>query len=220
MLSKTEENYLKALYHHSGENEERVSTTQLAEELGINAASVTGMLKKLTAKGWVEYRKSYGARLTGKGREEAVMVIRRHRLWELFLVQVLDFPWSEVHELAEQLEHIQSDELISRIDRYLDFPEFDPHGDPIPDAEGRMASPNLRSLSSLPVGSKGHLARVRLQTPAFMRFCNQHGLHIDAPVELCAREEFDGSMQVKVSGREITVSEKAGRHLMIDLEED
>ena len=216
MPSQTEENYLKALYHHSGDEERMVSTTRLAGELGINAASVTGMLKKLTEKGWVEYRKSYGARLTSAGREAAVTVIRRHRLWELFLVRVLEFSWSEVHELAEQLEHIQSERLTAAIDRYLGYPAFDPHGDPIPDARGRMARTPGLALSSLPVGQRGRLARVLLQTPEFMHFCNAHGLEPGTEVEVREREEFDGSMRVVIGGREQLISEKAGRFLMIE----
>ncbi len=216
MPSLSEENYLKVLYHYSGDGEQRVSTTGIASELGINAASVTGMLKKLTEKGWVEYKKSYGARLTPAGRKAAVKVIRRHRLWELFLVRVLDFSWSEVHDLAEQLEHIQSDELIRRIDRYLGFPAFDPHGDPIPDARGRMAAPKLQPLSRLSVGCKGRLARVLLQTPEFMHFCNVHGLEPGAEIELREREAFDGSMRVLIGGREQQISEKAGSFLMIE----
>jgi len=216
MPSLSEENYLKVLYKHSADDEQMVSTTSIAFELGINAASVTGMLKKLTAKGWVAYMKSYGARLTPAGRKVAVKVIRRHRLWELFLVRVLDFSWNEVHDLAEQLEHIQSEELIDRIDLCLGHPAFDPHGDPIPDASGHMATPKLKSLSSFAVGRKGRLARVLLQTREFIDFCSAHGLAPGTEIEVLDREEFDGSMRVFIGGREQLISEKAGRFLMIE----
>lgn len=217
MLSKTEENYLKALYHLSAEGLQKVPTNSLAMELNINAASVTDKLKRLQEKGWVDYKKSRGALLTSLGKEKALDVVRRHRLWELFLTEVLNFEWSEVHDLAEQLEHIQSDILIEKIDKYLDYPKFDPHGDPIPDATGKIEKVDLISLNKLKPGKVARLARVTMQTPEFMDFCNSHNLVLENEIKLLSREKFDGSMQIEVHGREMTISEKAGSHLFVEI---
>ena len=138
MLSLAEENYLKAIYHLSEDGTKDVLTNALADSLSTKAASVTDMIKKLSAKSLISYKKYYGVNVTAKGKSQALQVIRKHRLWETFLVQKLDFTWDEVHEIAEQLEHIQSPRLIEKLDEFLDYPTVDPHGDPIPNGKGKI----------------------------------------------------------------------------------
>src|SRR5688500_1611165 len=138
MLSNTEENYLKAIYHLSESGSKAVLTNEIAEAISTKAASVTDMIKKLSAKNLIAYEKYYGVELTTPGKTEALLIIRKHRLWETFLVQKLGFTWDEVHEVAEQLEHIQSSLLIEKLDEFLGYPKMDPHGEPIPDNNGKL----------------------------------------------------------------------------------
>ena len=146
MLSLVEENYLKAIYHLSEEGREQVSTNAIADAIQTKPASVSDMIQKLDRKGVIEYTKYQGVKVTDNGREAALKVIRKHRLWEVFLVEQLNFHWDEVHEVAEQLEHIKSPLLIERLDAFLGYPKVDPHGDPIPDAQGVIRSKPLASL--------------------------------------------------------------------------
>lgn len=146
MNSLTEENYIKAIYKLCEKSADAVSTNAIAEKMHTKAASVSDMLKKLSKKKLINYRKYQGVTLTAKGEKLALAIVRKHRLWELFLVQKLNFKWDEVHDIAEQLEHIQSDELVKRIDKFLDHPKFDPHGDPIPDVNGKLHPQRSRLL--------------------------------------------------------------------------
>ncbi|MFM7852412.1 MAG: metal-dependent transcriptional regulator, partial [Flammeovirgaceae bacterium] len=161
MISLTEENYLKSIYHLSNRGVESVTTNAIAESLNTKAASVTDMLKKLSAKEFISYEKYYGVNITAKGKAVALSVIRKHRLWETFLVQKLEFAWDEVHEVAEQLEHIQSKRLIEKLDEFLGFPKVDPHGDPIPDSNGKYKATLHVAVGTLKIGTESLIVAVR-----------------------------------------------------------
>src|SRR5580693_6558937 len=154
MNTFTEENYLKAIYHLSLQSES-VSTNQIAASLNTKAASVTDMLKKLADKELINYTKYQGVTLTPQGEKIAVSIIRKHRLWEYFLVEKLNFKWDEVHDVAEELEHISSKELADRLDQFMGYPKYDPHGDPIPDSNGKLKTHELKPVSSLSINSNG-----------------------------------------------------------------
>ena len=157
----SEENYLKAIYHLSTEEEETVSTNSLAERLQTTAASVSDMLKKLAKKELIEYKKYQGVNISEKGKRVALQIIRKHRLWEVFLVEKLSFNWDEVHEIAEQLEHIDSPILVKRLDEFLGYPKFDPHGDPIPDERGEFQAMPQITLSEMAPNQSGLLVGVK-----------------------------------------------------------
>src|SRR3954470_9681053 len=165
MLSLTEENYLKAVYHLSQGGSKSVTTNELAEEMKTKAASVTDMIKKLSAKDLVNHERYYGVTITTKGRLRALQVIRKHRLWETFLVQKLSFTWDEVHEVAEQLEHIQSAHLIDKLNAFLGFPKMDPHGEPIPDNKGKIKIQPQIPLDQIQIGYQGSIIAVRDSDP-------------------------------------------------------
>ncbi len=168
MLSFTEENYLKAIYRLSGAGANPVLTNDLADSMKTKAASATDMVKKLASKKLISYQKYYGANLTAKGKNDALMVIRKHRLWETFLVQKLNFSWDEVHEVAEQLEHIQSKTLIEKLDTFLGYPKTDPHGHPIPDANGKIMEVKQVRLSEFPIRKKCVVRAVKNGSPSLL----------------------------------------------------
>lgn len=155
MFTYSEENYIKTIFHLEQKALEGVSTNAIAEQMDTKASSVTDMIKKLSEKGVINYVKYQGVTLTQEGRKTALSIIRKHRLWEVFLVETLDFSWDEVHEIAEQLEHIHSEKLIDRLDKLLDFPKYDPHGDPIPTKDGTFSERDKILLSELTVGEGG-----------------------------------------------------------------
>src|ERR1700759_4729613 len=169
MNTLAEENYLKSIYHLSLNNES-VSTNQIAALLSTSAASVTDMLKKLAEKELINYAKYQGVTLTAAGEKIALHIIRKHRLWEYFLVEKLDFKWDEVHEMAEELEHISSVELIDRLDKFMDYPKHDPHGDPIPDREGKFKKHELIPVASLKLNETGIISGVRDHSPGFLQY--------------------------------------------------
>lgn len=214
--SLADENYLKAVFHLSGDQDVPVATGLLADYLNVSAASVTDKMKRLQQKGWVNYQKSRGTVLSSDGKKIALSVIRKHRLWEQFLVQVLDFKWDEVHDIAEQLEHIQSDELIGRIDHYLGYPTADPHGDPIPDEEGEMNDAGLLLLSDAPAGKKFRVAAVANHDAEFLRFLEKKGLMLHSEVILNSREDYDGTVSLTRESRPaITLSKQVVRQIWV-----
>lgn len=215
-LSFAEENYLKAIYHLSGDGNEPVSTNAIAEVLNTKAASVSDMLKKLSQKGVINYQRYQGVRISPTGAKAALMVIRKHRLWEVFLVEKLKFNWDEVHEVAEQLEHIKSPLLIKRLDEFLGFPKVDPHGDPIPDENGEILVRPQIPLSELPLHGAGSLAAVDDSSTVFLQYLDKVGLYIGAKLEIVERVEFDGSMQLRVDDdRLLFITEQAAKNIMI-----
>lgn len=216
MHSFTEENYLKAIYKLQEINSEVVATSALAQALGVHAPSVTDMLKRMAGKKLVTYQKSKGVKLTERGRQVAVGIIRNHRLWEVFLVDKLGYKWDEVHDLAEQLEHIHSEDLINKLDKFLGFPKADPYGDPIPDANGVLPKSKAVLLSSLNVGEQGTFTGVTDHTPTFLNYLDKTGFSLGSTLKVTNIEEFDQTVTVLVkSKKEVTVSHKVANSLLI-----
>lgn len=215
MNSQIEENYLKAIYKLSQEENAPVSTSKLAEELGVQSASVTDMIKKLSQKNLLSYKKYHGVSLSDKGRSEAVRIIRKHRLWETFLVEKLGFGWGEVHDVAEQLEHVRSEQLVDRLDAFLNYPKVDPHGDPIPDKDGVVRKQTNVPLTSLNSGESGVISAVKHDGKDLLDYLDRHNLVLGNQLEVIEKLEFDGSMEVKVSGQNQYVSEKIAGNILI-----
>ena len=215
MLSLTEENYLKSIYHLSKAGVESVTTNALAEALNTKAASVTDMIKKLAAKDYISYEKYYGVQITARGKGAALQVIRKHRLWETFLVQKLGFSWDEVHEVAEQLEHIQSPLLVEKLDEFLGHPAVDPHGHPIPDKNGNMKEVKKIPLTQAPVHQNVVVTAVKNGTPSFLQYLNKIGAHIGSLITIKEKIEFDGSLEVVVNGKPVFISREAAGNLLV-----
>ncbi len=214
--SFTEENYLKAIYHLSEEGKQQVNTNQIASVLNTKAASVTDMLKKLSAKNLIDYARYQGVFLTEEGKVIALKIVRKHRLWELFLVEKLDFGWDEVHDLAEQLEHIQSVELVNRLDKFLGFPENDPHGDPIPNDNGTIKCINLKPVAALNPGEAGTIAGVKEHSPLFLQYLEKLGLVIGKKVtEVIA---YDETVIINTeNNQKINISKAAATNILLTI---
>ena len=190
-MSFSEENYLKAIYHLTNQTNSEVSTNAIAEMMETKASSVTDMLKKLAEKDLVIYKKYQGVSLTENGKLSAKMIVRKHRLWEVFLVEKLDFAWDEVHEIAEQLEHIKSEELINKLDDFLGNPTEDPHGDPIPDAQGKIVKSDKQLLCDLEVNQIGICVGVKDSSADFLKYLDKQGIALGSKIEIIAKESFD-----------------------------
>lgn len=197
-LTTAEENYLKAIYHLSDGATKSVSTNDVAAEMKTKPASVSDMLRKLGDKEVIEYRKYYGVNITEEGKKRALQTIRKHRLWEVFLVDKLQFAWDEVHEVAEELEHIQSPLLIQRLDEFLNYPKFDPHGDPIPDEYGDVRARPRLALNEMEIDSSGQIVAVKDSSAAFLKYLDKVGAYIGARIKILDKVEFDGSMEILV----------------------
>lgn len=217
MLSQTEENYLKALFHLTIETEgkQEAGTNELATYLGVTPATVNDMLKKLKEKELVVYEKYGKITLASKGRLIAVEIVRKHRLWETFLYEKLNFSWDEVHEVAEQLEHIKSNKLVEQLEKFLNYPEIDPHGDPIPNAEGEIRYTQRRILSKIPVGSICKLVAVKDNSVSFLQYAMKIGLGLNCEIKILFRHEFDGSIEIEVNNYRSTVSQKFAENLFV-----
>ncbi len=216
MASLTIENYVKAIYQISAQQEwQAAATGKLAEALGVSPGTVTSMLKTLSESGLAEYIPYEGARLTESGRTLALRVLRRHRLIELFLVRTLKLTWDEVHEEAENMEHAVSDLLVDRIDAYLGYPATDPHGDPIPKADGTVAGSTGRSLATLRVGSRFRVVRVVDQSPEFLRYLTETNLQLDAVGTIVANRVESGTLTVEVSGNQTTLAHNVADRLLV-----
>ncbi len=216
MHSFTEENYLKAIYKLQETNGEVVATSALAHVMGVHAPSVTDMLKRMAGKKLVTYQKSKGFKLSEKGRKVAVGIIRNHRLWEVFLVDKLGFRWDEVHDLAEQLEHIHSEDLTNKLDKFLGYPKADPHGDPIPDSNGVLPKSKAVLLSSLTVGEQGTFTGVTDHTPAFLNYLDKMGIALGSSLKIISIEEFDQTFTLQLkSKKEIVFSQKVANSLLV-----
>lgn len=215
MLTFAEENYLKAIFHLEQENPDTLSTKEIAEKMETKPSSVTDMVQKLAEKKLVIYKRYQGTNLTEKGRKMAANVIRKHRLWEVFLVDKLHFQWDEVHEIAEQLEHIQSDELITRLDDFLGNPSFDPHGDPIPDADGVIKKTSKKLLSELKKGEVGICVGVKETSPDFLQYLSKRHIEIGTRITIMGKEFFDGSMVIQIGNENSFISSKIAQNLFI-----
>jgi DtxR family Mn-dependent transcriptional regulator len=217
MLSFTEENYLKALVQLTTfeEGKDEVGVNKLASYLDVKPATVSDMVRKLKAKTLVNYEKYGKISLTPVGQKSGMMVIRRHRLWETFLQEKLDFSWDEVHELAEELEHIHSQKLINRLDQFLDFPEFDPHGDAIPNADGEIVIPFRKILSEAQAGDVVKIIAVKDNSSEFLQYVDKIGLSIQDEITIEAKEEFDSLTTINSKGKQYVVSPKFTDNIFI-----
>lgn len=214
----SEENYIKAIYHLQ-EKGGTVSTNALADKLSTKAASVTDMMKKLSAKKLLHYKPYYGFTLSTEGRKAALLIIRRHRLWEFFLSQKLGFDWEEVHQLAEELEHVSNKKLIDRLDEFLGFPPFDPHGDPIPDKKGKVAARNHLSLLLLPKKKTGVVCHVTNQSAEMLELLKLKAIGIGTRVEVKKHFPFDQSLELKIRRQSVTISEQLAKNIFVTYDE-
>jgi len=217
MITLSEENYLKAILTLSLLSLEKVSTNSIASEIGTTAASVSDMLKKLLEKKLINYEKYKGVSLTNKGKELATTIIRKHRLWETFLVDCLNFDWSEVHIVAEQLEHIQSEKLIDKLDKFLEYPEFDPHGEPIPTREGIIPNSNTVPLNKLNTLTKGLVMGVTLDEKKFLDYLTKLNIRIGTKIIIEEKIDFDNSLNIKINDSFHHVSSNVAKHLLIKI---
>ena len=218
MITLAEENYLKAILAISLSEDGKVSTNAIASEIGTSAASVSDMLKKLQEKKLIKYEKYKGVELSRTGEKKAINILRKHRLWESFLVNNLGFNWGEVHEVAEQLEHIKSSELIDRLDAYLSYPKFDPHGEPIPNKEGKIPKTNTIPLSKLETGTKGKVMGVTLDEKAFLDYLTKLNICIGTEIKLLETISFDQSLSIKIENTNQHISSDVAKHLLIKIE--
>ncbi len=214
-MTFSEENYLKIIYHLTDLSDLEVSTNAIAEMMETKASSVTDMLRKLSEKDLLNYKKYQGVSLTEKGKMTAKMIVRKHRLWEVFLVDKLNFSWDEVHDIAEQLEHIKSEQLIDKLDDFLGSPTEDPHGDPIPDAQGRMAKTDKQLLSELTVNQKGICVGVKDSSADFLKYLDKQEIALGSKIEIISKETFDLSTKIIVDSKELTISNKIASNLFV-----
>ncbi len=199
MISHTEENYLKAIFKLLETGEASASTNAISKEMSTSAASVTDMLKRLSEKTLINYEKYKGVTLSDSGNKIAKSLIRKHRLWEVFLVEKLHFSWDEVHDIAEEMEHIQSNELINRLDNFLDNPKFDPHGDPIPDEDGNFTFRQQTILSALDIGDPAIVVGVREHSSPFLKHLDKLGLALGSTIKTIEQISYDKSCKVQLN---------------------
>ena len=215
MNSQSEEDYLKALYHLEMDFD-AVSTNSIADYLDMKPSSVTDMLKKLAEKKFINYQKYKGTSLTKKGKLIALSIIRKHRLWETFLVDKLGFGWDQVHIIAEQLEHIKSEELIENLDTFLGNPKYDPHGDPIPNKDGKIEKMNQKLLVELKASQKGIITGVKKGTASLLNYLDKEKVKLGDSVRVIEILEFDGTYIVEINKRKLTFSEKICQNLLLE----
>ena len=216
-MTFSEENYLKTIYHLTIISDSEVSTNAIAEMMETKASSVTDMLKKLADKDLVNYIKYQGVSLTNKGKLTAKMIVRKHRLWEVFLVEKLNFPWDEVHDIAEQLEHIKSEQLINKLDDFLGNPTEDPHGDPIPNAKGQIIAIEKQLLSELSENQTGICVGVKDSSSEFLKYLDKQGIALGSRIEIIEKETFDSSLKINLDSKELTISNKIAGNLFVKL---
>ncbi len=216
MHSFTEENYIKAIYKLSGGGQDGVNTNAIAETLNTKAASVTDMLRKLSAKGMVDYVRYKGVSLTEAGERLALQVIRKHRLWEVFLVEKLKFNWDEVHEVAEELEHISSETLTRRLDEFLGYPQFDPHGDPIPSEDGKLKQKPQRLLAEMEISETGQVVGVNDSQPLFLQYLDKMGIFLGARIKVLDKIPYDNSLEINIENkRNLVVSSEVAHNIFL-----
>ncbi|RIJ41828.1 metal-dependent transcriptional regulator [Pontibacter oryzae] len=214
--SYTEENYIKAIYKLSANGSQEVNTNSIAEVLETKAASVTDMLRKLSSKNIVNYVKYKGVSLTSDGERIALKIIRKHRLWETFLVEKLKFNWDEVHDVAEELEHISSSLLTRRLDEFLGFPKFDPHGDPIPSEDGEMKLKKQQLLSDMELGDEGKVVGVNDSQPLFLQFLDKLGIGLGSHIKITDKIRYDNSLEIELNGKkELLLSAEVSKNIFL-----
>lgn len=214
-MTFSEENYLKAIYHITSSSRAEVSTNAIAEKMETKASSVTDMLKKLAEKELIVYQKYKGVLLTAKGNHQAKMIVRKHRLWEVFLVDKLQFSWDEVHDIAEELEHIKSEKLINKLDDFLGNPTEDPHGDPIPDANGKIIKIEKLLLSELKENQTGICVGVKDSSAEFLKYLDKNKIALGVTIKVNSIEDFDLSLNVKVDGNDLLISSKIAGNIFV-----
>lgn len=217
MTTLSEENYLKAIYHLGKQGTIAVSTNAIAEKIESKASSVTDMVKKLAEKNLANYVKYQGVSLTKEGRLAAALVIRKHRLWEVFLVNKLNFSWDEVHDVAEQLEHVKSLKLVNELDAFLEHPTHDPHGDPIPDKDGNYSPIKSVNIFDVDTGKEGVLSFVKDSTDAFLKYLNKNKLALGDTIKVLDYEPFDNSLTIETKTRKMIISKEVAQNLYLSL---
>lgn len=217
MNTFSEENYLKAILRLSQRSDEKISATAIAETLGNNAASVIDMIRKLTDKNLIAYDKKKGAKLTQQGLKDATLILRKHRLWEVFLQEKLGYNWAEIHDIAEQLEHVSDAALADRLDEFLGFPEHDPHGDPIPTASGKLPKAYTVSLAEMKEESTCKVAAVRDTSSSFLQYLKKLGIGISSQIHIVEKISYDGSLVIRINEKEsVTVSQKFSENILVN----
>ncbi|MBC8754277.1 metal-dependent transcriptional regulator [Kordia sp. YSTF-M3] len=214
-MTLSEENYLKAIYHICNHKEGGVSTNSIAEKMDTKASSVTDMIKKLSEKGLVDYKRYKGTALTQEGKLVASNIVRKHRLWEVFLLEKLNFTWDEVHDVAEQLEHIKSEKLTDQLDAFLGFPTRDPHGDPIPDKDGNIKTVTDTLLSTLQKDDRGIIVGVKDSSSSFLKYLDKQEIALGKKIKVLDTEPFDNSMKIKIKKQEIVISNQIASNIYI-----
>ncbi|MFD2822417.1 metal-dependent transcriptional regulator [Lacinutrix iliipiscaria] len=215
MITLTEENYIKAIYHLGKQGVELVNTNAIAEAMQTKASSVTDMIKKLSEKDYAVYKKYQGVNLTEKGQSVAINIIRRHRLWEVFLVEKLNFTWDQVHEVAEDLEHIRSEKLIDELDAFLEYPNYDPHGDPIPNKEGVFKYVEKVLLSQAIEGKTYTCIGVKDTSTTFLKYLDSNGIGLGTIIEILYKEPYDNSIKLRLESKPIVVSHNVAKNLFL-----
>ena len=218
-MTLSEEDYIKAIYHLGKGKNTNVSTNAIAEQMETKPSSVTDMVRKLSEKGLINYKKYKGVSLTKFGTKTALNLVRKHRLWEVFLVEKLDFSWDEVHEVAEQLEHIKSEKLVDKLDKHLGFPEVDPHGDPIPTKEGFFKKSVKKLLNEVPVGTTGVCVGVKDSSAPFLKFLDRNHIALGDQITILEKEEFDGSLYIQIKETDIHISDQIASNLYLKITE-
>jgi DtxR family Mn-dependent transcriptional regulator len=217
MYTLSEENYLKSIYRLSQQPNFKITPTAIAESLKNNPASVVDMIRKLAEKQLIEYDKKKGVKLTPVGLKDAVLIVRRHRLWEVFLLEKLGYHWDEIHDIAEELEHINDATLADRLDKFLGFPEYDPHGDPIPKANGKVPKPYSVTLADLKTGDTCRVAAVKDTSSSFLQYLQKLDIGIGTNIKLLEKIPYDNSLVISISAKEsTTVSQKFGENILVD----
>ena len=216
-MTFSEENYLKTIYHLTTSSDTEISTNAIAEMMVTKASSVTDMLKKLAEKDLVNYIKYQGVSLTENGKLAAKMIVRKHRLWEVFLVKKLDFSWDEVHDIAEQLEHIKSEKLINKLDDFLGNPTEDPHGDPIPDAKGKILKIEKLLLSELNENQIGICVGVKDSSAEFLKYLDKNKIALGISIKVNAIEAFDLSLNIKINETDFIISNKIAENIFVKI---
>lgn len=220
-LSTAEENYLKAIFKISEKKKGMVSTKEISKIVETSAASVTDMLKRLAEKSLINYEKYKGVKLSQSGLQRATRLVRKHRLWEVFLVERLSFGWEEVHEIAEQLEHIQSEKLVDRLEAHLNYPKFDPHGDPIPDKSGVIATRSEKPIADLKIGQQGVIVGVKNSDREFLLLLEDMGLVLGTKISVLKRFDFDNTLLIQIKdGVKHTLSNKVAQNINIQLKSE
>lgn len=214
-MTISEENYIKVIYHLSIVSPKGVNTNAIAGMLDTKASSVTDMMKKLSEKNLVSYQKYQGVTLSEKGLQSAKMIVRKHRLWEVFLVDKLGFSWDEVHEIAEELEHIKSEKLINKLDAFLGFPAADPHGDPIPDEKGMIKKIEKQLLSDVILEKEFHCIGVKDSSAEFLKYLNKQKIALGSKLKIIEREDFDETLVVEIDEKRLTISNKIANNIYV-----